>query len=159
MKTRNKIFLLLICLNCVVVLTYGRELPDTFHITKADIKYYDDISFIRENIRDSIENPKAYLFTDGEYGISIAIKKENEYVVFNIAQREKSVFNNFMFERKDINLTGNDELIIYERHHDWYFNHRGQVVGSSLRMLVWDLDLYSCLLNYYIRGNYHLLRL
>jgi len=165
MKTTIKI-IIFICLVCVCTpVVYGFELcnfeehqslPDTFRITKADIEFYDDISFIRGTIRDSIENPKAYFIEDDE-GIMIAIKKENKYVTFYIILEN---FNEYKFERNDINLIGNEELIIR-----WYyqdskggfdeeFGVSGGFAAVNSKILVWDIDSYKCLLNFEDMNEY-----
>ena len=146
MKTTIKI-IIFICLVCFCMpVVYGFELcdfeehqslPDTFHIRKADIKYYDDISSIRGSIRDSIENPKAYILIDG--GVAIAIEKENKYVVFNF---NDTYFAPDKFERKDINQTGSDELIIRY----WHSSGGGGHSEYYSSIAVWDIDSYKCLL-------------
>jgi len=154
MKTKNNIFLLFICLGCFVVSAYGEELPDTFYIKMADIVYtdilyYEDISAMR--IRDSIENPKAYLI-DSEDGVTIAIEKENKYVTFRLCQPsfgfcQKSNYDYCTFERKNINNTGNEELIIrwFQRDGRSYSTNGFSVYYSGI--LVWDIDSYKCLLD------------
>lgn len=118
-----------------------QELPDIFHPIKADITYYDDYNSVTEhyNILDSIENPKAYLL-NGSWRRSIAIKKENKYVVFDLGV----VGNSFDFGRQNINNKGNDELIIY-----WGLGDGGEFYseyGSGLT--IWDIDSYECLLHF-----------
>ena len=138
MKTKNKVFLLLIWLSCFATFAYGQELPDTFHIKKADIVYLEDISSMY--IRDSIENPKAY-FIEAEEGIMIAIKKENKYVAFYIF---REYFHDCTFERKNINNAGNEELIVR-----WYTQGSGRYYSFVFsRILVWDIDSYNCLLDF-----------
>ena len=113
------------------------KLPDTFYIKTADIVYYEDISSMRENVLDSIESPKAY-FIKANLGIMIAIEKENKYVTFYIFQE---YFHDYTFERKNINNTGNEELVIR-----WYTQGSGR--GYSFvfsNILVWDIDSYKCL--------------
>ena len=125
-----------------------QELPDTFHIWKADIAYYDDISFIRENIRDSIENPKAYLFTDGDnYSDAfVAIEAGNKYIVFN-ATKDCGI-RDFYFERKNINNTGSEELIIYWTEWGGHNSHRGGFTYRNAGILVWDIDSCTCLFSF-----------
>ena len=160
MKTTLKI-LFFMYLGCFCMPTvYGftvdnlQYLPDTFHITEADIEYYDDISFIRENIRDSIENPKAYLFTNGDDDYSdafVAVKTGNKYIVFN-ATKDWGI-RNFHFERKNINNTGSEELIIHwsESNGRGYQTHGFSFIRAGI--CIWDLDSYTCLFSLQIHES------
>ncbi len=142
---KAKIFLLFVCFRCFLIPVYGSdlaELPDTFHITKAESQYYDDIGSFREYIRDSIDNPKAY-WLNMPAGIFIAIEKDNKYLALKISD-DFSLEKNHFLERKNINNTGNDELIIH-----WYFTTGGSGHSwSQSSISVWDIDACNCLLGF-----------
>jgi len=150
-KTKTTIFSLLICF--IAQNVYSAEsLPDAFYIEKADITYYEDISLVLGNIRDSIENPKAYLIED-EGNVMIAIKKENKYTTFHIVSRYCQEYE-YEFERKNINNIGNDELIVYCQ----CWNSKSGLTGGfseySARIFVWDIDSYNCLLDFVVGFEY-----
>ena len=148
MTIKKIILFLLVC--TIVQSAYSSEfLPDTFHIDieRADVVYYENIDFTRENILDSIENPKAYLIADDHDRIMIAIKQENKYATFEILRQD---FRNYEFERKDINGTGSEELIIYWQ---WSYGKSsmwgdGGMEEESSGMVLWDIDSYNCLLDF-----------
>ena len=123
-----------------------QELPDTFRPEKADITIYSDYNSVTEhyNILDSIENPKAYLL-DGSWRRSIAIKKENKYVVFDL----DVVGNSIDFNRQNINNKGNDELIVYWSIGDGAEDDNGvRYTEQSTGLAIWDIDSYECLLQF-----------
>ncbi len=141
---KAKIFLFFVCLGCVFTAYSSgyQDLPDSIHTSKAvDIVYYDDISFCRESIVDSIENPKAYLFNHGDSQMYIALERESKYAVFSLS---KSPIKSHTLERKNINKIGNDELIIH-----WDDLSPGMSGGTaSSGILVWDIDSYNCFLDF-----------
>ena len=155
MKTKNKIFSLLVLPSWFTLSAYDTELPDTFHIKTADIVFYEDISSMRGFIRDSIDNPKAYLIDNqgvfgdlkfGHRGMIIAIKQDDKYIIFPIVEEQWCCyFHECEFERKNINMTGNEELIIRCR----YRLPRSSLdLSQWLKILVWDIDAYKCLLDF-----------
>lgn len=133
--------------------TYENEgvtqvLPRVFRIEEAQEEVYDRLDRIGGVVTDSIENPKGYVIRTTYGEELIAIKKSGGgYRVFNLIPGEIRPGIS-KIERRDINGSGSDELIV---RWETKTERSGWRDGFSVResvVVVWDLDTFSCLLNF-----------
>ena len=143
-KYKKAIFFLLVCLTAQTAYSFRHiELPDTFHIVKANVDFFEDISSMREYIRDSIDNPKAYLILNYFRVPVIAIKKEDKYAI--IFFDDDGFFRNYEFDRKNTN----DKKLVVRWNFSWGRSRwEGGGQDSSTGILIWNIDTYELLLDF-----------
>lgn len=133
----------------------GLRQPGTFDKRKAsDITYYESLEAVNGNVRDSINNPKAYLIEvsnrpyQPDTVCKIVIKEDNRFVAFTINPRKEYIkLQNFTIDRQDIDDTGSEELIIRWKK-EISIESEGILFKNS-GLLIWDLDTYTCLLDFH----------
>ena len=135
--------------------------PKTIPKVKAsDIRYYESLQSLPPYfMRDSINNPKAYILQYfGDAKTVIAIEKENKYLVFSIIP--PSGYNEYEIVRENLDGIGSNELIIrlkYSEKLEYTDYETNEKLGYSTRqsgIMVWNLDTYDCLLNVDLSGEF-----
>ncbi len=122
--------------------------PGRFDKEESDTVYCDNLESIGGIVRDSIDHPKTYLLRISDGKDIIALQKGNKYLTFAIMPEGRYMYNGLTFSRQNIDGTGNDELIVRWQLREGRSGWKDGFTVVESGILIWDLDTYSCLLDF-----------